>query len=175
MKRTLLRSGLPALALGQTFIIDPNTGEAIQSSSGISLFGTTIVKNEVALIPKGATENNEEGFYLDGWYATVQDQYGELYLEVELELHHNHIPQVNNGVYMVWIQVIDPVKSKENSMPYYEGFSCAIRYDESLGTKIRSNYLTRTGYIGTRSLAYDRETYKRLLREDQTELYPWLL
>lgn len=71
MKRTLLLSSLPAFVLGQTFEIDPNTGEAIQSSSGISLFGTTIVKNEVALIPKGATENNEEGFYLDGWYATV--------------------------------------------------------------------------------------------------------
>ena len=56
------------------------------------MFGTTIVKTDVALIPKGATENNEEGFYLDGWYATVQDQYGELYLEVELELHHNNIP-----------------------------------------------------------------------------------
>ena len=43
-------------------------------------------------IPKGATENNEEGFYLDGNYATVMNKYNELFLEVNLELHHDGRP-----------------------------------------------------------------------------------
>ena len=107
MSKTLMKSAglslLPALVLGQGVEIDPNTGEATQSSSGISLFGTTVVKTPFAFIPKGATENNEEGFYMDGWYATVKDQYDELYLEVEMELHHDGIKQVNNAVYLMWI------------------------------------------------------------------------
>ena len=51
----------------------------------------TVRKTKTAIIPKGATENNEEGFYLDGDYSTVKNEYGEMYLEVNLKLHHDGI------------------------------------------------------------------------------------
>jgi len=120
------------------------------------------------------------GFWLDGSYATIKNSYGELYMEVNLTLHHDGIPLKNDRVYMIWMQVIDPVKSVEIKRNYYEGFSCSIRYDESIYKAtgkplIRSNYLERTGYKGTNSLTYARGSYKNLLEGDQTEEHAWLL
>ena len=57
----------------------------------------------------------------------------------------------------------------------YEGFACAIRYDASVAPLIRSNYLYRFGYIGTDPLQYAKGSFDRLLRNDQTDQYPWLL
>jgi len=76
---------------------------------------------------------------------------------------------------MIWLQVIDPVKTKQLEKEYYEGFACAIRYDSKLGSQIRSNFLYRFGYRGTDRLTYATGTFDRLLRDDQTENYAWLL
>ena len=44
---------------------------------------------KTAIIPKGATENNEMGFYLDGEYTTVINEYKEVIFELSMTLHHN--------------------------------------------------------------------------------------
>ena len=67
--------------------------------------------------------------------------------------------------------MIDPVQSRREKTEYYEGFSCSIRYDESIYELtglplIRSNYLERAGYRGTNSLTYARGNYKKLLVDD---------
>ena len=104
------------------------------------------------------------GFYIDGDYATVENKYGELFLEVNLTLHHNGRKQLNDYIYMIWVQVHDPEKTEDGSI-HYEGFSCAIRYDKSIYEKvgsplIRSNYLERMGYNGKSSLDYEKGTWK---------------
>ena len=203
MKKTILfaSSALTRFIAGSTFEFDPNFSANDQVNDGdddnvptsggnkavaadpntsISLTGTTVVRNPIAIIRYGATEDNEEGFWLDGDYATVKNKYNELFLEVNLTLHHPGIPIKNDRVYMIWLQVIDPIKSKELKKPYYEGFSCSIRYDESIYKAtgkplIRSNYLDRMGYKGENSLTYARGSYKNLLKSDQTEAHAWLL
>ena len=84
---------------------------------------------------------------MTGDYSTVQDVYGDITFEVNMKVHHNHLPQYDGWVYMVWLQAIDPAKSTEDD-PWYEGFSCSIRYDDSIGSAIRSNFLFRQGYLG---------------------------
>ncbi len=133
----------------------------------------TVLKTKMAIIPRGATENNEEGFYLDGDYSTIKNRYGELFLELNIQLHHDGIKQIDDGIYMIWLQVIDPLKSEEEN--YYEGFACSVRYDADLEEKIRSNYLFRYGYRGTRKMNYATDTWDRMLRDDRTENYAWLL
>ena len=138
-----------------------------------------MAKRDIAVIPKGTTEYNEMGFWIDGDYATVKNKYGELFLEVNLTLHHPDHPQVNDYIYMIWMQVYDEKKT-EKGVQHYEGFSCAIRYDESIYKQvgspyIRSNYLERMGYSGNTSLAYEKGTWKTLVFKEQTEDYPWLL
>ena len=76
---------------------------------------------------------------------------------------------------MIWLQVIDPIKTLQLEKEYYEGFACAVRYDKELGSRIRSNFLYRFGYRGTERLTYATGTFDRLLRDDQTENYSWLL
>jgi hypothetical protein len=156
-------------------VIDNNRDENSNFRDGDLAGETTVVKTKIAIIPKGATENNEEGFYLDGDYSTVRNTYGEMFLEVNLMLHHDGIKQRNDGIYMIWLQVIDPIKSKEQNENYYEGFACAIRYDKKLGDFIRSNYLYRYGYRGTERMNYVEDTFDRVLRDDKTENYAWLL
>lgn len=53
--------------------------------------GNKYIRVEVPIIPKGATENNEEGYYLTGNYATVVNKYSEVQLEINLTLHHENI------------------------------------------------------------------------------------
>ncbi len=66
---------------------DSNT-EIVDNSSeprGQDLDGdVTVLKTKMAIIPRGATENNEEGFYLDGDYSTIKNRYGELFLELNI-------------------------------------------------------------------------------------------
>jgi len=104
---------------------------------------------KVDIILKGATENNEDGFWLTGDYSTVEDLTGDLTFEVNLTLHNPK--QENNWIYLIWLQAIDPYLTNP-SRNFYEGFSCGIRYDESLGTTIRGNYLYRYGYRGVDTL-----------------------
>ena len=49
----------------------------------------TYLPTKVAIIPEGATENNEMGFYLDGEYATIINEYKEIILELSMTLHHD--------------------------------------------------------------------------------------
>ena len=72
---------------------------------------------------------------------------------------------------MIWLQVIDPVKSVELKKPFYEGFSCSIRHDDSIYQAIgkpliRSNYLDRMGYKGTESMTYAIGKYKEILKDE---------
>ena len=111
------------------------------------------------IIPQGATENNEMGFWLDATYSTILDQYQELKLELDLTLHHNGRIQEVDWVYLFWLQAIDELKSTEEEQRL-EGFVCAMRYKESFpveGSKIlpTSNELYRMGYIGTTPLQYE--------------------
>lgn len=129
---------------------------------------------EIDLIPKGATVNNEMGFWLTADYSTVEQLTGELSFELNMTLHNPK--QENNWIYMIWLQAIDPILTNP-SRNFYEGFSCAIRYDESLGTEIRSNYLYRIGYRGVRTLQYAEGRHDELffVEEEQTDQYPWLV
>ena len=133
------------------------------------------IRKNVDYIPEGASEHNDEGFYLDGNYATVRNEYDEIFLELNMFLHHNGKPTVHEGIYMVWMQVIDPLKSNDKTGDYYEGFSCAVRYDESVKPLIRSNYLFRVGYVGSNAMEYELGDFESLLEADQVEEYPWLL
>ena len=127
---------------------------------------------EVDIIKKGATENNEPGYWLTGNFSTVEDLTGDLTFEVNLTLHNPK--QENNLIYLIWMQAIDPYLTNP-SRNFYEGFSCAIRYDESLGTIIRGNYLYRYGYRGVETLQYAPGRHDEILKDEKTEQYPWLV
>ena len=101
------------------------------------------------IIPKGATENNDPYFWLTADYSTVEQLTGEKTFVINLTLHNPK--QENNWVYMIWVQAIDPYLTNP-SRNFYEGFSCAIRYDSSLGSTVRPNYLYRVGYRGVGTL-----------------------
>ena len=77
---------------------------------------------------------------------------------------------------MFWVQAVDTekvkeaVKRRDYETTYYEGFVCAIRYDEGedakFEAKIRPQYLYRMGTIGTESMQYAKGSYEKLLRLD---------
>ena len=51
-----------------------------------------VVSKEVVMIPEGSLENNELGFYLDANYSSIENEYGEHFLEVDMTLHHGDRP-----------------------------------------------------------------------------------
>ena len=71
----------------------------------------TYLPTKVAIIPKGATENNEMGFYLDGEYSTIINEYKEIILELSMTLHHDGKKQKQDEVFLFWVQAIDPFKT----------------------------------------------------------------
>ena len=112
---SLLVTSLIYLSSAQVLEIDPNTGEvsapatADESLDDTSEEGTVepefprYTTTTVDIIPKGATEHNYENFYMTGDYSTVQDVYGDITFEVNMKVHHNHLPQYDGWVYMVWL------------------------------------------------------------------------
>ena len=103
----------------------------------------TRYETKKAVIPKGATENNEMGFYLSGMYATIINEYRELIFELNLTLHHDGKKQKQDEVYLFWLQAIDEKKTEESAKrleyeTFYESFICAIRYDEGDNEKFKS-------------------------------------
>ena len=52
---------------------------------------------------------------------------------------------------MIWFQIIDPYLTNP-SRNFYEGYSCAIKYDKGAGPKINDKNLYTIGYRGVDKL-----------------------
>ena len=51
-----------------------------------------VISKEVVVIPEGLLENNELGFHLNANYSSIENEYGEYFLEVDMTLHHGQRP-----------------------------------------------------------------------------------
>ena len=51
-----------------------------------------VISKQVEVIPKGSLVNNDLGFYLDANYSSIENEYGEHFLEVDMTLHHGDKP-----------------------------------------------------------------------------------
>ena len=106
---------------------------------------------EFESVREGATENNSPGgFYQLGTYSTVQNQVGDLDLEVSLTLY-NPI-QAEGYIYMQWIQVVDP--SIVADLPHFESYSCSMEYKAAALDDIDLNIFYPIGYKGPGLLQY---------------------
>ena len=82
---------------------------------------------------------------------------------------------------MIWFQIIDPYLTNP-SRNFYEGYSCAMRYDSSYGEQIRGNYLYEYGYRGVDTLDEAQGRHDELLFDpndelggERTENFPWVV
>ena len=82
---------------------------------------------------------------------------------------------------MIWFQIIDPYLTNP-SRNFYEGYSCAMRYDSSYGEQIRGNYLYEYGYRGVNTLDEAQGRHDELLFDpndelggERTEDFPWVV
>ena len=128
-------------------------------------------ETEFDAIREGATLNNSEGgYWLDGVYATLENQLGDLDFEVEIVLHNP--PQENEYVYLVWMQIVDP--SMSNSVQkVYEGYSAAIRYKQEVLNELNLANVYQLGYRGTAELTWALGNHEGMNKNDQTDDYPW--
>ena len=69
---------------------------------------------------------------------------------------------------MQWFQIIDPYLTNP-SRNFYEGFSCALRYDKSTGSKVNVNNLYTIGYRGVDKLDQAIGRHDELLLEPDVE------
>ena len=88
----------------------------------------------------------------------------------------------DNWIYMIWFQIIDPYLTNP-SRNFYEGFSCAVRYDKSQEIAgILGNNLYKVGYRGVDKLEDAVGVFDQLLviksienPGEQTDKFPWEL
>lgn len=108
---------------------------------------------KVDIIPYGSKENPDDQasakYYLTGEYVSIEQLTGELSFEISLTLHTPI--QNTNWIYMVWFQIIDPYLTNP-SRDFFEGYSCAVRYDISQVSSINGNFLYKIGYRGVKKL-----------------------
>lgn len=75
-------------------------------------------------IPEGTIENNNPGWWQEGYYATVNTVIGDQNFEIELVLHNPK--QEDQQLYMQFIQIIDDVNTTPDQN-FYESFICTLK------------------------------------------------
>ena len=102
---------------------------------------------ELDYIPKGTTVNNTEGYYLDGSYKIITNMLGDRQLEFTMTLHQGK--QNTDWLYMVYLQMIRPDPTDvPNYKPWYESYTCAIRYNSLSVQSVDNSNVWFYGYKG---------------------------